>query len=171
MGLHHEGWPAVGGTLEAGWPMPVHRVHGRPLVGSWDLADPLLAREPWPAKGKVISSIGLGRTKQSYRSAPPSNPHVSRVVTIDRVGIVEEATQPLDDRDPEVSQEEVHVVNQGAKSLETESEVEEALPAKRRMNKTYVVFSNSPLCLYDDHRQPLNRLDQASMVRLDRVLV
>uniref|UniRef100_A0A803NPT4 Uncharacterized protein n=1 Tax=Cannabis sativa TaxID=3483 RepID=A0A803NPT4_CANSA len=48
----------------------------------------------------------MARTKRSYRSAEPSDPHVARLATMGKVGIVEEATQPLNGTNAEAAIEQ-----------------------------------------------------------------
>uniref|UniRef100_A0A803P1C0 Uncharacterized protein n=1 Tax=Cannabis sativa TaxID=3483 RepID=A0A803P1C0_CANSA len=68
---------------------------------------------------------------------------------MDRVRVVEEATQPRYDVDSEVNQGEVPDVDQGAESSDTGFEVEEIAPVRRRTYRTYVVLPNCPLGAYD----------------------
>uniref|UniRef100_A0A803NP39 Uncharacterized protein n=1 Tax=Cannabis sativa TaxID=3483 RepID=A0A803NP39_CANSA len=122
-----------GGTLKASWPMPRHKVLGRPLARSWDLTDP-----------HVFGNLGglRPRTKRLCGSEPPYDPHVSRKILMERVGIIEEAKQPLDNGGQRVREAEVLVVDEGAESFDTKFEV-----------------------------KPLSGLSQPSVIGLDHVLV
>uniref|UniRef100_A0A803PJC4 Uncharacterized protein n=1 Tax=Cannabis sativa TaxID=3483 RepID=A0A803PJC4_CANSA len=96
------------------------------------------------------------KMKQTCRRAPPYDPHVARVATMGRVRVLKEATQLHDDVDLEVGQVEVAEVDQQVESFDSESEVEESAPVRRRSYRTCDVLPNSPLFEYDVNGEPLN---------------
>uniref|UniRef100_A0A803PQ61 Uncharacterized protein n=1 Tax=Cannabis sativa TaxID=3483 RepID=A0A803PQ61_CANSA len=106
-------------------------------------------------------------------SFPSSSPKVSSsgLETMGRVGMVGEDTQPLDGKDTEVGHAKAPVANHGAESLNNESKVEEAMPARRRTYRTCTVFSNYPLGSYDDDSQTLSRLGPPSLIGVEHVFV
>uniref|UniRef100_A0A803PZ66 Uncharacterized protein n=1 Tax=Cannabis sativa TaxID=3483 RepID=A0A803PZ66_CANSA len=91
-------------------------------------------------------------------------PLMTRVATMGRVRVVEEATQTCEDIDQEVGQAEGLEVDQEVKSFDSKSEVEDVL-VRRRTYKTCFVLRSCPLGGYDVDREPLNRLDMTSKLR------
>uniref|UniRef100_A0A803PI28 Uncharacterized protein n=1 Tax=Cannabis sativa TaxID=3483 RepID=A0A803PI28_CANSA len=87
------------------------------------------------------------RVKQTCHRAPPHDPYICRLVTRGRIGIVEEAAQPLDDRESGAGQAETSMVkpmdDRDVESLDNESEIEEVVPVKWRQYRTCFIFLNS----------------------------
>uniref|UniRef100_A0A803Q0D6 Uncharacterized protein n=1 Tax=Cannabis sativa TaxID=3483 RepID=A0A803Q0D6_CANSA len=90
-----------------------------------------------------------------------------------RVGIVEDATHSLDGREPEVGQAKAPVANHDVEIWDSESEVEEVLPARRRLGQSSMigvdhvlikaakpqVLDQGPQELGEERRSPLPALD------------
>uniref|UniRef100_A0A803PCX7 Reverse transcriptase zinc-binding domain-containing protein n=1 Tax=Cannabis sativa TaxID=3483 RepID=A0A803PCX7_CANSA len=80
-------------------PHPAGHDHDNNRHGQLGISGSITAPFDHPMAGQPPGTVPMGRTKWSYHKAPPSDPHVAKVATMGMVGVVEEATQPLDDID------------------------------------------------------------------------
>uniref|UniRef100_A0A803QGH4 Uncharacterized protein n=1 Tax=Cannabis sativa TaxID=3483 RepID=A0A803QGH4_CANSA len=144
MGSSHGSWSAIGVHHNVWSAMPGLGVLGWPLAGFSQSCLCGLASNPFSISFlsdlEVYTDTLWPEPRKSYCKVSPFDPHIAKLATMGMVAIVEEATHPLDGRDPEVGQAEVHMGYHGVESS-----------------------TGSP-------KQPLNRLGQPSVVGVDHVL-